>query len=124
MAQVPPSEVLYSPKTPCRPRFFSPADGLSPAMIKRLEMSPRNGFVRIKIQYGRIYQIFDIKTDTPLRSALRKFSQKINEELRFLRFSAQGVRVREMDTASSLGMDERDTLGGNLIEVHLFQTGG
>ncbi|KAJ6524449.1 hypothetical protein DFH09DRAFT_187020 [Mycena vulgaris] len=96
---------------------------LSPAARQRLETSPRNGYIRIKIQYGNIFQLFDMKRDIPLRSVLRKFAQKINQEPAFLRFHSEDTRIKETDTPASLGMDDLDILG-NVIDVSVMQTGG
>ncbi|KAJ7021448.1 hypothetical protein C8F04DRAFT_1314317 [Mycena alexandri] len=89
-----------------------------------VEMPPRPGFIRVKIQYGEHYQLFDMNSTRTLGGAMRRFAVKIKHELAFLRFHYDETRVEEGDTPTSLGMDERDTVGGNIIDVYLMQIGG
>ncbi|KAJ7216276.1 hypothetical protein B0H12DRAFT_343201 [Mycena haematopus] len=85
---------------------------------------PQEGKIRLQIQYGPHYQLFDMKKDKELGTAMRRFAEKINHELASLRFHYDGTRIKEEDTPMSLQMDESDTFGGNLIEVNLMQIGG
>ncbi|KAJ7119639.1 hypothetical protein C8R44DRAFT_788583 [Mycena epipterygia] len=98
-------------------------ENLSAAVQQRLKESPRTGYIRLNIAYGKTYQLFDMKRDKTFHSPMQKFAEKINQELSSLRFHFDGVRVRETDTPASLEMDESDVLG-NTIEVNVMQIGG
>ncbi|KAJ7764883.1 hypothetical protein B0H16DRAFT_431144 [Mycena metata] len=89
-----------------------------------IEMSPRPGYTRLKIQYGELQQLFDLNSTRPLRGAMRRFADGIKHELAYLRFQYDEKRVEDNDTPTSLGMDEKDTAGGNIIDVYLMQVGG
>ncbi|KAF7361408.1 Ubiquitin-like protein SMT3 [Mycena sanguinolenta] len=98
-----------------------------PTWRLRLQLSafpPHEDKVRVKIQFGEHYQLFDMKKDKDFGVAMSRFAQKINHELASLRFHYDGSRVRESDTPNSLQMDELDTTGGNIIDVALMQIGG
>ncbi|KAJ7688949.1 hypothetical protein B0H17DRAFT_1202563 [Mycena rosella] len=104
------------PNTPVQPS----ADGLSPTAMEKLQCYPRRGYIRIKIIYGSIFQLFDMKEHTPLGVALDMFSKKINQEKELLYFHHEGGPMRDTDTPSSLEMDELDALG-NIIEANVMQ---
>ncbi|KAJ7495982.1 hypothetical protein B0H11DRAFT_2226975 [Mycena galericulata] len=102
-------------------RFPAVAEHVSPIAVKRLESGPKPGFMRVQIRYGiRIYQLFDISSKATFGRPMKKFAEKINQELAYLRFHYSGSRVEETDSPASLKMDE----DVNVIDVNLMQTGG
>ncbi|KAJ6632522.1 hypothetical protein B0H10DRAFT_1977665 [Mycena sp. CBHHK59/15] len=95
----------------------------SPEVQKRLKCPPPPGFTRFKVEYEGFYQIFEMKSTKPMRTALHKFAEKINKECEALRFHYEGTRIKEDDTPAALGMDPDDA-DGNVVDVNLEQYGG
>ncbi|KAF8198396.1 hypothetical protein K438DRAFT_706667 [Mycena galopus ATCC 62051] len=63
---------------------------------------PPEGKLRIRIQFGDQFQLFNMKETKAFREAMCKFAEKIQHELSFLRFHYNGTRVRETDTPVSV----------------------
>ncbi|KAJ7902873.1 hypothetical protein B0H14DRAFT_3422335 [Mycena olivaceomarginata] len=85
---------------------------------------PRTGYIRILIQFGAHYQLFDMQKHKPLGTAMHRFAEKIDHELSFLRFHYEGARIQETDSPVSLDMDDELGAEANHIDVSLMQTGG
>ncbi|XP_003244070.1 small ubiquitin-related modifier 3-like [Acyrthosiphon pisum] len=62
---------------------------------------------------------FKIKKHTPLKKLLKAYCERTGLEMATIRFRFNGRAIGEADTASSLEMEEGDT-----IDVHEQQTGG
>ncbi|XP_016657760.1 small ubiquitin-related modifier 3-like [Acyrthosiphon pisum] len=62
---------------------------------------------------------FKIKKHTPLRKLMNAYCEVTGSEMATIRFRFNGQAICEADTASSLEMEEGDT-----IDVYEHQTGG
>ncbi|KAJ7657675.1 hypothetical protein DFH06DRAFT_1196930 [Mycena polygramma] len=88
------------------------------------DVKPNISKVQMIVEFNGNQLTFLHKKNKPLGKVLETFCDKFNLDRKTLRFTFNGQRVRDQETAEGLKMDEDDDGDVPVIQGHIFQEGG